>query len=147
MITTEKLRELNNILKESQIQIEELLRVRQNKKLFDNADDYFVQLKACKYVPQDYFNCRFFDTYIELKFNRRSDEFYIRVDTTHFEFFRYLSHSEFLHDNKLKTLMAYPGNFYISNELKFNDVCKIFYKYCNLILSFYISEENLFYYK
>lgn len=147
MITTEKLKEFNHILKDTQIQVEELLRVRQNKKLFDNADDYYVQLKACEYVPQDYFNCRFFDTYIELKYTRKSNEFYIRVDTTKFEFFRYISHTEFLSKYKIKTLQSYPQNFYISNTYNFNDVCKIFYRYCDLILSFYIGEENLFVYK
>lgn len=147
MITTEKLKAFNDILKDTQIQVEELLRVRQNKKLFDNADDYYVQLKNCKYVPQDYYNCRLFDTYIELKFSRKSNEFYIRVDTTRFEFFRYLSHSEFISKYKLKTLQAYPEHFYISNNLEFNEVVKIFYRYCDLILSLYIGEENLFTYK
>lgn len=147
MITTEKLRELNNILKDSQVQIEELLRVRQNKKLFDNAEDYFVQLKACKYVPQDYYNARFFDTYIELKYSRKSDEFYIRIDTQKFEYLSYLSFSEFIHENKLKQLQAYPDNLYISQDLSFEHVCKVFYKFCALILSFYLSEEKLFYYK
>lgn len=147
MITTEKLKSLNDILKESQIQIEELLRVRTNEKLFDNSNDYYVQLQACKFCPQDYYNARFFDTYIELKFSRSSKEFYIRIDTVKYEYFRFLSHSEFLSKYKLKIHQAYPQNFYIPKDLKFNDVCKIFYKYCDLILSFYISEEELFYYK
>lgn len=147
MITTEKLRELNNILKETQIEIEELLRVRDNPSLFKNSDDYYVQLKACQYVPQDYFNARFFDTYIELKYSRKSKEFYIRIDTQKFEYLRYISYSEFIHENKLKQIQAYPNNLYISKDLSFENVCKIFYRYCALILSFYLSEEQLFFYK
>lgn len=147
MITVEKLKELKTILQESQIQIDELLRYRSNEKLFDNANDYYVQLKNCKYVPQDYYNARFFDTYIELKFARKSKEFYIRIDTVKFEFMRYISFDEFVSKYKLKRLQAYPNNLYIPQNNNFNDVCKIFYRFCDLILSFYISEEELFYYK
>ena len=56
MITTEKLKEFQKILKDTQIQLDELLRIRSQEKLFKNSEDYYQSLKACKYCPQDYFN-------------------------------------------------------------------------------------------
>jgi len=146
MITTEKLKLLEDTLTIGLEQIKELLRVRQKEKLFDNADDYYVQLKSCKYVPQDYYRLRIFDTEIYLKFNRRLNKYYIAIETLKYEFFRKISFNEFMTKYKMNT-DTIEKNYYIPQIYTFDEIIKIFSEFCIMFLSLYTIEEQLFYYK
>lgn len=146
MITTEKLKMLREALNISLTQLDELLRVRQKEKLFDNADDYYVQLRSCEYVPQDFYRLRIFDTEIFLKFNQRIKKYYINIETLKYEFFRKTSFNEFMTKYKIKT-DTFEKNWFIPQTYKFDEIIKIFSEFCIMFLSLYTSETELFYYK
>ena len=146
MITTEKLKTLREALTISLTQLDELLRVRQKEKLFDNADDYYVQLRSCEYVPQDFYRLRIFDTEIFLKFNQRIKKYYINIETLKYEFFRKTSFNEFMSKYKIKT-DTFEKNWFIPQTYKFDEIIKIFSEFCIMFLSLYTSETELFYYK
>lgn len=146
MITTEKLKQLRECLTISLNHLDELLRVRQKEKLFDNADDYLIQLKSCKYVPQDFYRLRIFDTEIYLKFNLRLKKYYISIETLKYRFFSKISFNDFIKKYNLKT-DSFEKNWFIPQDFNFEEIVKIFSEFCIMYLSLYTSEHQLFYYQ
>lgn len=144
MITTEKLKIFKDTISQVQIELDELLRQRQQEKLFKNADDYYLSLNACKWCPQDFYKLRIFDTEIYLKFNIKQKKYYIRIQTLKYEFFRKQTFIDFVSKYKLK-VNDFSNSITIP-EVSFEEVIKIFSEFCILFLSLYVNIDKLFIY-
>lgn len=152
MITTDLLKQFKDSLDITNQQVTALLQQRQQKKLFKNADDYELALKACKYYPSEYYKVRLFDDQITLMFDSRKKLYYINLETQNIDFIRKIEFIEFISDNKL----IYKPNLthfnveefkvYYPEEYDFKFIIKLFMEFCNLYLKLQINSDKLFIY-
>ena len=114
MLTIENLKAFSEILDITRVELNELIKIRSEEKLFDNSDDYHNALYTCKYYPQDFFRLRLFDVNICLRFNNRMHKFYIKIDSVK-EIPDVKNFEKFFKEFKVKTQWN-ESNIYIDNK-------------------------------
>lgn len=146
-LTIEKLRQFQKTLEVIKFETDTLIAARDRIALFKNAEDYHIALNAHKHCPQDYYKVRFFDFEVSLSFNHRTNKFYLHLETLNTDFIRSLNFIEFVSKYKLTQNNISEKNYFIPQELKFEECVKLFGEFCILLIQDYISQDKLFYYK
>lgn len=148
MLTLENLKAFQQDLKIISIELDQLVKIRSEEKLFNNSDDYYNALKACEYYPQDYFKLRLFDYDFCLRYNNKMKKFYIRCDSVKEIDFINLCFEE-LFKNKIEVRLGVDQNkkaLYFDDSYNFNEVIKIFGLFIKCFVDYYLSLDKLFSY-
>lgn len=146
MLTLENLKAFKQDLSIISIELDELLKIRSEEKLFNSSDDYYNALKVCNYYPQDYFKLRLFDYDFCLRYNNKMKKFYIRTDSVKYVDFSNICFESLFREYKIKT-QSDNNNIYIDSQYEFNDVVKIFGKFVKCMIDYYFNKQNLFAYE
>lgn len=135
--------ELENIL----VLTNQLIQTRESESLFDSEKDLRDSKIASRLLPEQYYNFRFFDTSIELKYNHRIKRYFIRFDSTDFEIVRlkefYKTFEDYIDFNELEN-MREGRSFYSRKELSFEGNIDLFGKFCLFYISKKIHTDLLF---
>lgn len=128
--------ELENILSLTN----QLIQVRESENIFDSEKDYRDSKIASRLLPEQYYNFRFFDTLIELKYNNRLKRYYIHFDSVDFEIVRlkefYNTFEEYIDFNELFN-MKDGKSFYSRKDFTFEQNIDLFGKF----ILFYVSKK------
>lgn len=147
MITTENLKAFREDLRIITSELDEMLKVRSEEKLFNNSQDYYNALKTCEYYPQDFFKLRLFDFEVQLRYSQRNKQFFINTESVKHIDFRNLAFDEFL---KLNVELFEYGNrqrVYFDREYTFEEITKIFGTFVICMVKYYFSQDKLFSYE
>lgn len=148
MLTLENLKAFQQDLKIISIELDQLVKIRSEEKLFSNSDDYYNALKACEYYPQDYFKLRLFDYDFCLRFNNKMKKFYIRCDSVKEIDFSRLEFEK-LFENKIDVRLGLDRNktaLYFDSNYSFDEVIKIFGLFIQCFVNYYLNQDKLFSY-
>ena len=137
MITQDNIKALSEQLECTQIILKDMMRQKSFQKIFLSAKDFQDQNIARTIIPEDYYNFRFFDTFLQLRFNRRGKYFYIHVETTNYKIFKsdkFLSRfDQAIIINDFKNV----SSLNINRKYNFNLVLQTFLNVC----AFFINER------
>lgn len=155
MLTLENLKAFRDDLKIVSVELDELIKVRSESKIFNSSQEYYLALKACEFYPQDYFKIRLFDYEFCLRFSNKKKQFYIKpdsvkfIDNTFYDISQFIDkyNIELIDQMTLKFTGNYNSNYFIPEQKDFDSVIRIFCEFIIAFIKYYFSQDKLFAYE
>lgn len=95
MLSLNNVKELKKQLQYCLEQCNEIIETRSNIPLFSSEKDYRHQSIAAQLLPEQYYNFRFFDIQISIRYNNRLKRYYIHIETQNRKYYEFFRSSEF----------------------------------------------------
>lgn len=141
MVTLESLKSLKETVDFFKIQLDDMLKVRSQEKMFNSSDEYYRAWRDIEYFPHDYFKFRLFDLEITLKYTGRKKHYFISI--LQLKKFVISFHNFYSFFKKYKLVLSPDTKVLdIPKNINFNDSIKIFLEFIELICKHYIIYLN-----